>query len=451
MKPYSQTFLDAINEDDKYRLMNARLVTPSEEELKKADRSTMVGVALASIVGVGWVKRLPIFIVFKESPPFLAKFVDDKKYPASYCRVDFYKFFKYTSLKQDRKMTNLALRPRKKGLLHKAVIGLTAFSKGDIPGKQGILNDSELADGLVSLYKHKIIREIDSVWLIGIGFDKEEKQGVITINLDKDASNEKLRETFACINDIFSHIEQQLDTTLPTDILEKIKKASEEREINQRKRRGQIKKQISLRPKDANLHIVLARDFRPKGAYVGWNKKQKEDALKAETEYSKAIQLQPDLIEPRLELGMLYVAMSWQLPEIEDALGKAEIQLRKVIELDPRSIQAYKALGWTYCYLKKFEEAEKHLKIALELSPNDKMSLFALGIVFANNGKSIESTNTFQRIFPTYRSQQHKIERVQLASDFHTEEVKSLGIELINKAANKRVKLEKIENFGWLD
>jgi len=106
------------------------------------------------------------------------------------------------------------------------------------------------------------------------------------------------------------------------------------KESKQAGERRQFLMQIQERPLDAKLHIELARSLRPGGAYIGWSTKQKKEALKAEAEYKRAIELQPDSLQTHLELGMLYVAMKWQIPKQTDAFTKAESELSEAIKID---------------------------------------------------------------------------------------------------------------------
>lgn len=237
----------------------------------------------------------------------------------------------------------------------------------------------------------------------------------------------------------------------PSTVIEHIEKATIAKEGEEAKRRQQIELQIKQEPSDVGLSVTLARAFRPDGAYVIWSGKRKEDALRAEAEYQKAIQLNPNSIEAHLELGLLYVAMRWQIPERTDTIIKAEDELKEALKIDPNLSDAHKALGQVYRYQKRHDESKKHLKLALKSSPNDKMALYWLGIVSLDLGKVEEATTVFQEIFPEYDRSHHKIERTELVSDFFTHKVERLGLALIDKVTNRRIKVEEVQDFGWLD
>lgn len=236
-------------------------------------------------------------------------------------------------------------------------------------------------------------------------------------------------------------------------IMQHIEKAVQVKESEKAERRREIELQILKEPKNATLHLILARDLRPAGAYIIWSEKQKDDVLKAEAEYKQVIQLKPDLVEPYLELGMLHFAMIWQVQESErrDLLLKAESELTKALRLNPNLSEAHKCLGRVYRFLKKYDEAERHFKVAIQLRPYDKMTLYWLGMMLLELGKVREATDIFQKVFPEYDPSRHKIERTELVTDFFSGRVKRLGLVLIDKENNKRIRVEEIQDFSWLD
>jgi tetratricopeptide (TPR) repeat protein len=159
------------------------------------------------------------------------------------------------------------------------------------------------------------------------------------------------------------------------------------------------------------------------------------------------------MVDAHLELGMLYYAHMWDVPQSErEALAlNAEKELREAIEIDPNLSEAHKALALVLRFLSRREEAKEQLLTTLQLKPDDKIALFWLGTVLQDLGKTEESTNTFRQIFAEYDPSLHKIERTELRSDFYTGKIKTLGLILQDRASNNRIKVKQLEDFGWVD
>jgi tetratricopeptide (TPR) repeat protein len=63
-------------------------------------------------------------------------------------------------------------------------------------------------------------------------------------------------------------------------------------------------------------------------------------------------------------------------------MGQAAIgQYQTVIELDPKSPDAIKGIAYIYQQIKKFEEAKKYYSKAIELTPNDPETHYAIGVI----------------------------------------------------------------------
>jgi len=104
---------------------------------------------------------------------------------------------------------------------------------------------------------------------------------------------------------------------------------------------------------DANLLIAIYGLLPPKQALAH-----------AKQSAEKALQLDPSLSEPYCTLGYYYTCFEWNWPE-------AKKNFLKSIELNPRYADGHLRYGWNYlaCVEGRFDEAEKHGEIAINLEP----------------------------------------------------------------------------------
>lgn len=83
-----------------------------------------------------------------------------------------------------------------------------------------------------------------------------------------------------------------------------------------------------------------------------------------------------------------------------DRLDDAEAQLRKLIELEPDSAQAYNALGYTLAdRTDRYEEARRYIVKALALAPNDPFILDSMGWVEYRLGNLDEALGYLRRAY----------------------------------------------------
>jgi Flp pilus assembly protein TadD len=83
-----------------------------------------------------------------------------------------------------------------------------------------------------------------------------------------------------------------------------------------------------------------------------------------------------------------------------DRLDDAESRLRKLIELEPDSAQAYNALGYTLAdRTDRFDEARRYIVKALALAPNDPFILDSMGWVEYRMGNLDEALGYLRRAY----------------------------------------------------
>jgi tetratricopeptide (TPR) repeat protein len=236
-------------------------------------------------------------------------------------------------------------------------------------------------------------------------------------------------------------------------VMQQLERTTEAKEFERKQNQQQMELQIEQSPDDADLHLKLARTLRPATAYVPLRLRRNEEVLRAEAEYSKAIQLKPNMADAHLELGMLYYSHMWDVAQGQrEALAlKAEKELREAIRIDPSISEAHKALALVLRFLSRREEAIEELVKTLQLKPSDKLALFWLGTILQDLGKTEESTSSFRQIFTEYEPSLHKIERTELSSDFYTGKIHVLGLILQDRINKKSIKVERLENLEWID
>jgi tetratricopeptide (TPR) repeat protein len=105
---------------------------------------------------------------------------------------------------------------------------------------------------------------------------------------------------------------------------------------------------------------------------------------KAEPDFQKALQLQPD--QPAV---LNYLGYSWieKRMNLDQALGMVE----KAVELRPNDGYIVDSLGWAHYQLGNYEEAVKHLERAVELRPEDPVINDHLGDAYWRVGRKLEA------------------------------------------------------------
>lgn len=106
---------------------------------------------------------------------------------------------------------------------------------------------------------------------------------------------------------------------------------------------------LNLSPNDAGAHF-----------YLGSIYNELKNNKKAEIELKRAIELKPDYHEALNFLGYLYV-------EENKNLDQAEAMIKKALEMEPNNGAYIDSLGWFYFKKGKFKEAIKELEKAISL------------------------------------------------------------------------------------
>lgn len=124
-----------------------------------------------------------------------------------------------------------------------------------------------------------------------------------------------------------------------------------------------------------------------------------EDAyLKAKAAAHKALEIDPELAEPRVTLAYVLATYEWNFTD-------AEREYRRAIESDPDYATAYQWYGEMLYTVKRFKEAEVELRRAAELDPLVPISRSELAVVkyYARQyDEAIEHFSKLKSEFPTF-------------------------------------------------
>ena len=115
------------------------------------------------------------------------------------------------------------------------------------------------------------------------------------------------------------------------------------------------------------------------------------DWIGAESEFRKAIELNPDLVSAHQRYGSYLTFMG----RFEEALRHYETAL----ELDPFSLQANMNLATTYFLRGEYERSINHLSETIELEPNYMPTHFLLGCAYIQQNRLAEAIAEFQFIY----------------------------------------------------
>lgn len=125
---------------------------------------------------------------------------------------------------------------------------------------------------------------------------------------------------------------------------------------------------IQLDNSIAESHIALG--------YVAWISRW--DFYSAESEFRRAVELDPSLVDARLELSMFLA----HLRRFDEALEES----KRALELDPLSAVTCFYVGTVFYLSGRYDEALEMLKNSIELDPSSGMAHENLGDVYVNKG-----------------------------------------------------------------
>lgn len=149
-----------------------------------------------------------------------------------------------------------------------------------------------------------------------------------------------------------------------------------------------VQKEIALEV-SSKLQVSLSEDLQKRlsepvkvdpAAYVNYQKGQellkrssgtKEDMLKAKQYFETAIQIDSNFSQAWVGLAdALIEAIFWHRIEFSNSIQDAKSAAQHGLALDPKSAEAYAALGAIALYEKDIKEAKRFLDLSIQLNPN---------------------------------------------------------------------------------
>jgi TolB-like protein/DNA-binding winged helix-turn-helix (wHTH) protein/lipoprotein NlpI len=160
---------------------------------------------------------------------------------------------------------------------------------------------------------------------------------------------------------------------------------------------------VQLTPQqEAQLHRERVVDTEAyedylKGYYF-WNKRTSGDLAKAITYFQRAIARDPKYALAYAGLAQSYVLLAGHELPVRDAVASAEAAANRALELDPNLAEPQVALGLiAENYRWEFAEAERRYKLVTELHPNYATGHHWLAEAYLVAGRFSEAQTEFQR------------------------------------------------------
>ena len=143
--------------------------------------------------------------------------------------------------------------------------------------------------------------------------------------------------------------------------------------------RKAAEKALELEPESSEVYVSLALVDH----YYGWDFRREEANLR------RAIELAPRSAAPYSWLGLM-LSFTRRYAEGLDQASRAT-------KLEPLSANAQTNVAWNYFVQKKFEEAIQELRRALHIDPNAPYPLWAIGLSYQMIGKHAEAIEAFEK------------------------------------------------------
>jgi tetratricopeptide (TPR) repeat protein len=125
---------------------------------------------------------------------------------------------------------------------------------------------------------------------------------------------------------------------------------------------------------------LRARDQLNKGVASYKNAKYEQ----AIDHFQQAVSFDPSLINARLYLATAYAQQYIPGVDAEDntrMANQAIEQYESVLQRDPKNINSVKGIAYLYLQMKKFDDAKKYYRKAIEMDPNDPEPYYSIGVI----------------------------------------------------------------------
>jgi adenylate cyclase len=168
---------------------------------------------------------------------------------------------------------------------------------------------------------------------------------------------------------------------------------------------GRLKLTAEDRAKRKPIENLEAYDYALRGQSIIAD--TKENNLRAQQAFEKAVKLDPTLARAYVGLALSYI-IEWfnhWWDSADPPLVHALEYAAKAVSLDNTDSKAQLILGEVYVERGEYEDAKIHLKRALELNPNDADAFTFMGVFLQTTGKPREAIDCYlnaMRLNPYY-------------------------------------------------
>jgi adenylate cyclase len=137
---------------------------------------------------------------------------------------------------------------------------------------------------------------------------------------------------------------------------------------------------------------AAAHDLFLQGLFY-WNRRSRLHTRRAIDLFEEAIRLEPDYARAHAGLALAWTVAHHNAPDVSatDALDRAEAAARRALDLDPELADAFTALGYTYHWMWRWDDALDALEKAVALNPNSSAARQWYGEQLAQLGRAAEA------------------------------------------------------------
>jgi eukaryotic-like serine/threonine-protein kinase len=201
-----------------------------------------------------------------------------------------------------------------------------------------------------------------------------------------------------------------------------------------------------------------------------------EGMEKAKYYARKALAIDPTLAEAHASLAWALFIHDWNWREAEDTyrrglgidpryaslhqwyafllssqgrFAEAIAEAITATELDPTSISARRSVGWGHFYARRYDEGERHLRIAMEMNPTAEETYRVLGVTLSMQNKHDEAIRVLREglMLPGSGTYSQATLGWALARGGHRDETRAILADLTERARNDYVSPVA---FAWL-
>ena len=154
-------------------------------------------------------------------------------------------------------------------------------------------------------------------------------------------------------------------------------------------------REVSKHPKNLDAYLKVLEGVH----YL--SQQNPSDLIKAETLFKEAIALDPEYATPYALLGICHFSevMHGVAKSPRESIMEASKLAQKALALDESSPFVHRLFGYIYAAQYQLDKSVAAFERAVELNPNDSMSLLYLGWALTRIGKPQEAIAIYNRIF----------------------------------------------------